>query len=63
MATAASAAAIAIINMVKNNPSVLFGHRYLLKCNKVQVHAVQDKFYAHQHGNQIPSWSKNHTHQ
>jgi len=34
MATAASAAAMAIINMVKNNPSILFGHRYLLKAIK-----------------------------
>jgi hypothetical protein len=34
MATAASAAAIAIINMVKNNPSNLSGHRYLLNAMK-----------------------------
>jgi hypothetical protein len=34
IATAASAAAIAIIKMVKNKPSILFGHRYLLKAIK-----------------------------
>jgi hypothetical protein len=34
IATAASAAAIAIMNMVKNNPSILFGHRYLLNAIK-----------------------------
>jgi hypothetical protein len=34
MATAASAAAMAIINTVKNNPSILFGQRYLLKAIK-----------------------------
>ncbi len=34
IATAASAAAIAIINMVKNNPSNLSGQRYLLNAMK-----------------------------
>ena len=34
MATAASAAAIAIINIVKNKPSIRFGHRYLLNAMK-----------------------------
>lgn len=34
MATAASAAAMAIINMLKNNPSSLWGHKYLLKAMK-----------------------------
>ena len=34
MATAASAAAMAIINMVKNTPSSLSGHRYLLNAIK-----------------------------
>ena len=34
IATAASAAAMAIINTVKNNPSNLFGQRYLLKAMK-----------------------------
>jgi hypothetical protein len=37
MATAASAAAIAIIKMVKNSPSILFGHRYLLKAMKFRL--------------------------
>jgi hypothetical protein len=34
IATAASAAAIAIINKVKNRPSIFPGHRYLLKAMK-----------------------------
>ena len=34
MATAASAAAIAMIKMVKKSPSILFGQRYLLKAIK-----------------------------
>lgn len=34
MATAASAAAIAIMNMVKKSPSNLFGQRYLLNAIK-----------------------------
>src|SRR5882724_9309951 len=34
MATAASAAAIAMMNRVKNNPSILSGHKYLLKAIK-----------------------------
>jgi hypothetical protein len=34
IATAASAAAIAMINIVKNNPSSLSGHRYLLNAIK-----------------------------
>ena len=34
IATAASAAAIAIMKMVKNNPSSLSGHKYLLKAIK-----------------------------
>jgi hypothetical protein len=37
IATAASAAAIAITKMVKNNPSILFGHRYLLKAIKFRL--------------------------
>jgi len=36
MATAASAAAMAIINMVKNSPSILFGHKYLLNAMKLR---------------------------
>src|SRR5258706_15345389 len=36
MATAASAAAIAIMNMVKNNPSILCGHKYLLNAIKLR---------------------------
>ena len=36
MATAASAAAIAITKMVKNKPSILFGHRYLLNAIKLR---------------------------
>ncbi len=34
MATAASAAAMAIIKIAKNNPSSVFGHRYLLNAIK-----------------------------
>jgi hypothetical protein len=34
MATAASAAAIAIMKMLKNNPSNLSGHKYLLNAIK-----------------------------
>lgn len=37
MATAASAAAMAMINMVKNNPSNLFGQRYLLNAIKFRL--------------------------
>jgi hypothetical protein len=37
MATAASAAAMAIIKMVKNNPSRRFGHRYLLNAIKFRL--------------------------
>lgn len=37
MATAASAAAIAMIKMVKNNPSSLFGQRYLLNAIKLRL--------------------------
>ena len=54
MATAASAAAMAIIKMVKKNPSSLFGHKYLLNAIKL-VHTIQYQFNAHQHGNQISS--------
>ena len=34
MATAASAAAIAITKIEKNNPSILLGHKYLLNAIK-----------------------------
>jgi hypothetical protein len=37
IATAASAAAIAIIKMEKNNPSILPGHRYLLNAIKFKL--------------------------
>lgn len=36
MPTAVSAAAIAIIKMVKNKPSILSGHKYLLKAMKLR---------------------------
>jgi hypothetical protein len=37
IATAASAAAMAIIKMVKNKPSILLGHKYLLKAIKFRL--------------------------
>ena len=37
IATAASAAAIAMINTVKNKPSIFPGHRYLLNAMKFRL--------------------------
>jgi hypothetical protein len=42
IATAASAAAMVMINREKKTPSSLSGYRYLLNATKIDVHTVQD---------------------
>ncbi len=58
IATAASAAAMAIINTVKNKPSSCPGQRYLLKAIKFRFTLFSIKFNAHQHGDQVSPGKK-----
>ena len=44
MATAASAAAIAMMKMVKKQPVHSSRPQVFIKGNKVQVHTIQDQF-------------------
>ena len=58
IATAASAAAMVIIKMVKNIPFSLSGYKYLLNATKLMFTLFKNKFNRHQHGDHVSPCKK-----
>jgi hypothetical protein len=58
MATAASAAAIAIIKTVKKNSIQFVRPQVFIKSNKIQANTIEHQLNAHEHSDQVPSGKK-----